>query len=98
MLTYPINVSNMKPGIDSGRLVYLSEETITELTPRDVLPFIAEGFAVVTKTTDAETGKVEFSFVAYKDDLDAAENPSFTVWLGTNSFGSTGLDEKFTDD
>ena len=95
MIAYPTKVSNMKPGVDPGRLIFLSEETITELTPRDIIPYIAEGFAIATKKFNEQSGLVETSFVSYVDNLARAEDPAFDIKFGSELYFSTELDRKF---
>ena len=94
MSTYPVSVSYIKPGISTGRMAVVTRETLSELTPTDILEYINEGFILVEEYFRENAKSIEHSFVGVADEL--AQGANFELYLyGDWIASSPDYDVKF---
>lgn len=86
MAEYPSKNINSVPGFDTGRVLYITKAE--NFTPADIMQFLNEGFALVSKTV--ANGTISFDFASFTE----AEG-TYTLTVGETSYTSSAVDVNF---
>lgn len=88
MITYPTEVKQMSPAVNTGRIVFIDDAT--KFTPNKLFNYLSEGFVPVARTVGA-TATYEFveHSVAYGPDAE------YTLTVGKTTYTSADWDAPF---